>query len=39
MTSRRRPTSDLDNPWKEALEHFLDSFLAFFFPRVHEAID
>ena len=30
---------DLDNPWKEALDHFLDLFLAFCFPVVHAGID
>jgi hypothetical protein len=38
MTKQRSP-SDLDSPWKEALEHFLAPFLAFFFPAIHEAID
>jgi len=32
-------STDHDTPWKEALELFLPQFLAFFFPRVHEAID
>lgn len=36
MAARR---SDLDSPWKEALEHFLAPFLAFSFPEIHEAID
>jgi len=31
--------SDLDSPWKEALEQFLPAFLAFFFPDCHAAID
>jgi hypothetical protein len=39
MTSRQQPRSDLDNPWKEALEHFLASFVAFFFPHIYQAID
>jgi hypothetical protein len=39
MTSGRRTSGDLDSPWKEALQHFLSPFLAFFFPRIHEAID
>jgi len=34
-----RARSDLDSPWKEALEHFLGPFLAFFFPAIHEALD
>jgi hypothetical protein len=37
MTSRR--ASDLDSPWKEALEHFLIPFLAFFFPKIHAGVD
>src|SRR5262249_5202591 len=39
MTSRRRARSDLDSPWKEALEHFLGPFLAFFYPVIHDEID
>ena len=39
MASRRQPPVDLDSPWKEALEYFLDPFLAFFFPHVHAGID
>src|SRR5436309_2988805 len=39
MTSRRRAASDLDSPWKEALQHFLAPFLALCFPRIHELID
>src|SRR5262245_11782675 len=39
MTAPRRSRRDLDSPWKEALERFLPAFLAFFFPRLHEAID
>ncbi len=31
--------SDYDSPWKEALDRFLPSFLEFFFPTVHAAID
>ena len=37
-TGRKEP-DDLDSPWKEMLEHFLESFLALCFPRVHAAID
>lgn len=39
MTSRQPPPGDLDSPWKEALEHFLEPFLAFFFPAVHDGLD
>src|SRR6266852_5743523 len=30
---------DLDNPWKEALDHFLEPFLALCFPVVHAGFD
>ncbi len=33
------PSSDFDSPWKEAIERFLEQFLAFFFPHVVAAID
>src|SRR6266853_187648 len=39
MSSARRPAADLDSPWKEALEHFLSQFLAFFYPAVHADLD
>ena len=39
MTTETTPDSDWDNPWKEALRHFLERFLAFFFPDIHKAID
>jgi hypothetical protein len=39
MAARRPAPDDLDSPWKEALEHFLEPFLTFFFPAVHAAID
>src|SRR5437762_8573588 len=39
MTTPRRTAGDLDSPWKEALEHFLAPFLAFYFPAVHSIID
>lgn len=31
--------SEQDSPWKEALERYLPSFLALYFPDVHAAID
>ena len=31
--------SDYDGAWKEALEHYLSEFVAFFFPEAHAAID
>jgi len=39
MPSHPRQRDDLDSPWKEALEHFLEWFLALCFPDVHAAID
>jgi hypothetical protein len=29
------PRSDLDSPWKDALETYFQEFVAFFFPQVH----
>lgn len=31
--------TDFDSPWKDALEHYLEEFLAFFFPQAHAEID
>lgn len=31
--------ANYDEPWKEALDQYFDSFLAFFFPRAYNAID
>jgi hypothetical protein len=28
-----------DSPWKEVLDRYFEAFLAFFFPRIHQAID
>jgi hypothetical protein len=43
MAKQRRrpqtPAQELDSPWKEALQQFLQPFLAFFFPALHAAID
>lgn len=30
---------DYDSPWKEAVEHYLPQFLAFFFPVAYAVID
>ena len=42
-SGRRRPPTapraDYDSPWKEALDHFFERCIAFFFPRVHADID
>jgi len=29
-------TANYDESWKEALNEYFDSFLAFFFPKVYE---
>jgi hypothetical protein len=34
-----QPNADYDNPWKEALGDYFESFIAFFFPQVHALID
>ncbi len=34
-----READDYDNPWKEAIEKYLSSFLHFFFPAAHADID
>src|SRR5438477_12502878 len=36
---KRQRRRDQDSPWKEALQHFLQSVLAFFFPRLHDGLD
>jgi hypothetical protein len=33
------PNADFDSPWKEALEEYLEDFLALFFPQAHAEID
>ncbi len=33
------PASDYDTPWKIALEHHFDAFMAFYFPNAHAQID
>ncbi|HEX7378081.1 MAG TPA: hypothetical protein VF278_13260, partial [Pirellulales bacterium] len=39
MVKRGAKTADYDSPWKVALRHYLDWFLAFFFPDIHADID
>ncbi len=39
MPSPSKRAEQLDSPWKEALEHFLEWFLALCFPEVHAGID
>jgi hypothetical protein len=39
---RRPPTApkaDYDSPWKEALDHYFERCIAFFFPYIHAEID
>jgi len=31
--------TDFDSPWKDALDRFFPSFLAFFFPDIHADVD
>ena len=31
--------ADYDSPWKEAISFYFQPFLAFFFPKVQDAID
>ena len=33
------PTDDFDSPWKDALQRYLPSFLAFFFADIHGEVD
>ncbi|MCT7978458.1 Rpn family recombination-promoting nuclease/putative transposase [Laspinema olomoucense] len=33
------PNANYDQPWKEALDEYLEPFLAFFFPEVHQVVD
>jgi signal transduction histidine kinase len=33
------PNANYDQPWKEAIEYYLEPFLTFFFPEVHTLID
>jgi hypothetical protein len=37
--SRKPPGADYDSPWKEALDHFFEACIAFFFPHIHADID
>jgi hypothetical protein len=39
MPSQLPKPDELDSPWKEALEHFLEWFLGLCFPEVHSGID
>ncbi|NER20851.1 MAG: hypothetical protein F6J96_09095 [Symploca sp. SIO1C2] len=33
------PAANYDTTWKEALQQYFESFLSFFFPKVHPLID
>jgi hypothetical protein len=39
VTTDKQTGDDYDSPWKEALEDYLEPFLALFFPEIHTAID
>ncbi len=39
MDTTPTEASDVDSPWKEALETYVEDFFAFFFPGIHNAID
>ena len=32
-------SDDYDSPWKEAVEHYLPEFIAFYFPKAYEQIN
>ena len=38
-TTRRKPGTDYDSPWKEALDRYFERCMAFFFPQAHAEID
>jgi hypothetical protein len=35
MAGEQRPMTDFDSPWKEALDVYFPTFLAFYFPLIH----
>ncbi len=37
--ARKPPGADYDSPWKEALDHYFERCIAFFFPQAHADID
>src|SRR5438128_7781479 len=39
MARKRKTREDVDSPWKDALQIYLQAFLAFFFPDIHDDID
>ena len=39
MTNSQQTKDDYDSPWKAALDGYLDEFIAFYFPEIHNQID
>jgi hypothetical protein len=37
--ARTAPEADYDSPWKEALDHYFERCIAFFFSHIHPDID
>jgi hypothetical protein len=37
--AKRGSAADYDSPWKEALDHYFDPCMRFFFPQAHADID
>ncbi len=33
------PQTEFDTPWKDAIEHYFQEFIAFFFPQAYSQID
>jgi hypothetical protein len=31
--------SEFDSPWKDVLDQYFEAFVAFFFPKIHRAVD
>lgn len=39
QSAERGVADDYDSPWKEAIEHYFEDFLHFYFPHAHAQID
>jgi hypothetical protein len=39
MAKKSRKREEFDSPWKDALQRYLQSFLAFFFADIHDDVD
>jgi hypothetical protein len=39
MTNSQQTNDDFDLPWKAVLDGYLDEFIAFYFPDIHNQID